>query len=284
MNELDLVSTASQGLSVTVATLSSMSYTADTYVKPKGRGQRKPSLIEPGTTFGRLTAQEEFEMRTRSHDGRRRAFQRFTCECGGEAWLLPYSVRSRNTSSCGCWHVEAVKAAKTVVTRVRDGVVQTYTRDRNHGESKTRLYRKWKSMHARCNNPNSKVWKWYGGKGIGVAPEWAEWDDFKEWAIASGYQDGLELDRVDADSDYSPDNCRWITKRENVKRARAALSPDVDAQLMSEAAERGLTPETLIAEIVNDHYSAVVESQASCDSQMPEGSVTDGQEVNRTCQ
>lgn len=185
-------------------------------------------------------------------------------------------------SECkSCKHErKAIKAGdSTKVIRIREGKVQEYLRGPNHGESKTRLYRKWKSMHSRCANPNSNVWKWYGGKGIRVTEQWANWHTFRQWAYDSGYQDGLELDRVDAEGDYSPTNCRWITKRENVKRARSALDAAVNVQLMAEAAARGITPETLIAEIVTIHYTAADELLATSDSQSVTGSVTDGKEV-----
>ena len=248
------------------------------YKKPKGKGRRKPTLLPEGTIYGRLTATGEFEFRER-RDGRNRAFQKFECECGNVVWVVPSAVRTGSTRSCGCLHTDSVKATKVVVTRVRDGVEQVFTRDRNHGQSRTRLYRKWKSMHARCSNPKSRVWKWYGGKGIQVTPEWSDWETFQQWALATGYQDGLELDRIDPDADYSPENCRWITKRENVKRARAALPAEIDSLLIQDAVRLGRTPETLIAEIVTSHYvtanAALVESAA----RKPAGSVTDGEEV-----
>lgn len=76
-------------------------------MKPPGRGNRMPRLIPAGEVVGRLTASHEFSLRTRP-DGRRRACQRFDCACGGEVFALPHTVRSGNTSSCGCLHSERV--------------------------------------------------------------------------------------------------------------------------------------------------------------------------------
>lgn len=83
----------------------------------------KPHLIALGEVFGRLTATEVFEMRTRP-DGRNRCFQQFECTCGNNVWLRPYTVKNGNTSSCGCLHNEGLSKMMTT-----------------HGLSKTREYR-----------------------------------------------------------------------------------------------------------------------------------------------
>ena len=111
-------------------------------------------------------------------------------------------------------------------------------------------------MRERCDNPAAHNYRWYGGKGITYAAEWADWATFKNWAMSTGYEDGLELDRVEADESYGPDNCRWLTKRENIKRARMALLPETEALLEAEATALGVSKTDLITRIVNDHYKA----------------------------
>lgn len=81
----------------------------------------------------------------------------------------------------------------------------------------SRLYKKWSSMKQRCYNENEKSYKWYGGKGIKVCEEWQEYKPFESWALSSGYDIGLELDRINSDSNYSPENCRWVTHGDNVR-------------------------------------------------------------------
>lgn len=110
---------------MTVATLCSVSDTLQSYVKPSGRGHRNPTLLPHGEVFGRLMARMEFEMRGRA-DGRRRAYQRFVCECGGEVWLLPYTVKSGNTSSCGCLHSEGISQRMTTHGHTRDRGSDTF--------------------------------------------------------------------------------------------------------------------------------------------------------------
>lgn len=86
-------------------------------------------------------------------------------------------------------------------------------------ESKDRsLVNILKGMRRRCYNKNSKEYKWYGGKGITICTEWIEsFSSFIEWAWQNGYQEGLSIDRINPDGPYSPENCRWVTIKNNAK-------------------------------------------------------------------
>jgi uncharacterized phage protein (TIGR01671 family) len=89
-----------------------------------------------------------------------------------------------------------------------------------HGVSKTRLYAIFSGMKQRCYNPNRKNYQYYGGKGVIVCDEWMTKNgiqNFIEWALSSGYNDSLSIDRIDSDEDYVPNNCRWVTISENAK-------------------------------------------------------------------
>jgi hypothetical protein len=80
-----------------------------------------------------------------------------------------------------------------------------------------RLHRIWAAMIWRCTNEDDARQKRYGNRGISVAPEWENYLVFKGWAIGSGYDDNLQIDRIDNDGDYEPGNCRWVTCAQNAR-------------------------------------------------------------------
>ena len=100
-----------------------------------------------------------------------------------------------------------------------------------HGGTHTRLYSIWKSMKGRCSIPNWKPYARYGGRGIKVCEEWQNsYDAFKDWAVSHSYAADLELDRINVNGDYTPDNCRWITHHEQTLNRRDTLYCLIDGE------------------------------------------------------
>jgi hypothetical protein len=93
-----------------------------------------------------------------------------------------------------------------------------------HGMSKHRLYIIYSGMLARCYNVKHVHYKDYGGRGITVCSEWRQdRKKFFSWALEHGYKDNLQLDRINCNGNYSPDNCRFVTNLVNQNNRRCTV-------------------------------------------------------------
>lgn len=132
------------------------------------------------------------------------------CDCGTVCERTANQLTQNDNVSCGCMTSLAQRNAQY-----------------KHGDTGTRLYRIWKAMKTRCNNPNISYFKYYGGKGVSVCKEWVNsFETFKEWALSHGYSDTLTIDRINGDGNYEPNNCRWVSmtvQNRNKKKVRECL-------------------------------------------------------------
>lgn len=90
------------------------------------------------------------------------------------------------------------------------------------------IYWAWKSMKQRTQNPKCSAYKNYGARGIRVCEAWQKFEPFCEWALSAGWRKGLDLDRIDNNGNYCPENCRWTTRQDNINNRRVTIFITVD--------------------------------------------------------
>ena len=187
-----------------------------------------------GHRFGRLV------VTSFSHqDNRRKSYWNTVCDCGNTKAVSGYNL-GRTVNSCGCLQSESRATHSTT-----------------HGLRKTRTYAIWNSMKQRCNNQNSMFFPDYGARGISVCRRWE--NSFQNFIDDMGEcPEGMSLERVNNNGDYSPENCKWATKTEQARNRRSnrIITFNGESLTLAEWAERtGVCVGTLHSRLNRDGLS-----------------------------
>lgn len=133
------------------------------------------------------------------------------CDCGNEKKVRQSDLKSNKSSQCRpCGYLK-----RKTVQLIR---LTTQGNNYKHGYNRTPTYKSWQMMKERCNPEckayyNPKSYKWYGAKGIKVCERWMDFNNFLE--DMGERPIGKQLDRIDGNGNYTPENCRWVTALEN---------------------------------------------------------------------
>ncbi len=174
---------------------------------------RTLSLINSKTKFNYLQLTGEYEIREIGNKGHVATYVEAICECGIIKMYHFGHVKRGKIKSCGCQ-----KAKLTIKNNTK------------HGMSLSKIYLVWSSMNKRCTNSNDKRFHRYGGRGISV--EWKTFEDFYNDMMPT-YKEGLQIDRINNDGNYSKNNCKWVTNIENAQHTCRTHKLYIDGKLLS---------------------------------------------------
>jgi hypothetical protein len=146
----------------------------------------------------------------------------------------PFKIRDRKGLMCKC--VCGLNTYVSVERFIKGRIKSCGCQGKGkmlHGLINHPLYSKWKGMKMRCNYNKMAGFDRYGGRGIKVCKEWNDnFYPFYLWA-KDKWSKGLELDRIDNNGDYEPNNCRFVSRLENSRNRAVSIFIEYENKRMS---------------------------------------------------